>query len=371
MTDSKPRELTVQVRHQLGRIRLDAHLHVAGGVLALIGPSGSGKTSVLRAISGLLKPDWGYVATDKKVLLDTEQSINLPAEERRVGMLFQDAALFPHMTVAGNIEYGLYPRPRSRSERGDQVTAVLDRFRIGELASAKPRHISGGERQRVALARAVATSPELLLLDEPLSALDSVTKAHVSAELSQWLLELNLPTILVSHDFADVVGLADHVAIIEEGSIVQSGTKDQVLRSPASAFAAAFAGINFFPGEAVPRGGLTEIRGPGKMMLLSTDTLVGPVGAVVHPWDVSLSEQRLESSAMNCLRGPVIQVANIGNSTRVTIGSVPPIVAEITGESVDRLELAPNRVLYASWKAAGTRLVPRALDGARRDLDFV
>jgi len=213
----------------------------------------------------------------------------------------------------------------------------------------------------------VATSPELLLLDEPLSALDSVTKAHVSAELSQWLLELNLPTILVSHDFADVVGLADHVAIIEEGSIVQSGSKDQVLRSPASAFAAAFAGINFFPGDASPRGGLTEVHGPGGMVLLSTDTLVGPVGAVVHPWDVSLSEQRLDSSAMNCLRGPVIQVANIGSSTRVTIGSVPPIVAEVTGESVDRLRLVPNRVLYASWKAAGTRLVPRGLEEPRRD----
>jgi molybdate transport system ATP-binding protein len=364
MNGTKPQKLTVQVRHRLGRIKLDAHLRVDGGVLALIGPSGAGKTSVLQAIAGLLKPEWGHIATDKMVLLDTEASINLPAEERRVGMLFQDAALFPHMTVAGNIEYGLHPRPTSRRERDARVTEILDRFRIGPLASAKPRQISGGERQRVALARAVATSPDLLLLDEPLSALDSVTKAHVSAELSQWLLELSLPTILVSHDFADVVGLADHVAIIEEGSIVQSGTKNDVLRSPGSAFAAAFAGINYFPGDAVTRGDLTEVHGQDGMVIWSADTLVGSVGAVVHPWDVSVSDERLEISAMNCLSGPVIQIANVGNSTRVTIGSTPPIVAEITGESVDRLGLVPNRVVYASWKAAVTRLVPRGVGGA-------
>ena len=355
------KRLSVKVRHRLGRIDLSADFEVNGGVTALIGPSGAGKTSILQAIAGLLTPDQGRIATESRVLFDTDSSVNLRPEERRVGMLFQDGALFPHMSVARNVAYGLHPRPRGHRERDTRVADLLRRFRIEGLASAKPLRISGGERQRVALARAVATSPEILLLDEPLSALDSVTKGHVSAELSQWLEELGLPTILVSHDFADVVGLADHVAIIENGHLVQTGTKSDVLRRPASAFAAAFAGINFFSGTAETRGHHTEVRGPDGVFLISTDALTGSVGAVIHPWDVSLSLEKPESSAMNLLHGPVIQVSEVGSIVRVTVGSTPPIVAEITVESVDRLGLAPNRMVYASWKAAATRLV--AQDG--------
>ena len=357
-TDKK---LSVKVRHRLGRIELSADFEVNGGITALIGPSGAGKTSVLHTIAGLLISDSDSIATESRVLLDTERSINLQPEERRVGMLFQDGALFPHMSVARNVAYGLHPRPRSHRERDARVADLLKRFRIEGLASAKPSRISGGERQRVALARAVATSPEILLLDEPLSALDSVTKGHVSAELSQWLEELGLPSILVSHDFADVVGLADHVAIIEDGHLVQTGSKNDVLRRPASAFAAAFAGINFFPGTAEARGHHTEVRSPDGVVMVSTDTLTGSVGAVIHPWDVSLSLHKPESSAMNLLHGPVLQLSEVGSIVRVTVGSTPPIVAEITAESVERLSLALNRMVYASWKAAATRLV--AQDG--------
>lgn len=365
-----PRKLTLKLRHKLGRIDLEAELEVNEGILALIGPSGAGKTSVLQAIAGLLTPDWGHIATERRVLLDTERSINLRPEERRVGMLFQDGALFPHMSVARNVAYGLYPRPRGRGERDARVAEILRLFRIENLASAKPSRISGGERQRVALARAVATSPEILLLDEPLSALDSVTKAHVSSELSQWLAELSLPTILVSHDFEDVVGLADQVAIIENGSIMQTGSKSDVLREPTSAFAAAFAGLNYFPGVASPRGQLTEVRGSDGAVFVSTDTLSGAVGAVVHPWEVSLSLEKMESSALNLLYGPVVQVAEVGNEVRVTVGSTPPIVAEVTMESAARLQLVPNCMVYASWKAAATRLVARgAVSGAGDEVE--
>jgi molybdate transport system ATP-binding protein len=356
--------VVVEVRHPLGRIALDVRLDAGHETLALIGPSGSGKTSVLLSIAGLLEPEWGRVSIAGRPEVDTERSINMRPEERRVGMVFQDGALFPNMSVARNVAYGLYPRPLSRAERKARVAETLGRFRISTLASAKPTSISGGERQRVALARAVATTPDVLLLDEPLSALDSVTKAHVAAELAQWLADLRLPTILVSHDFSDVVGLADRVAVIEEGHIVQAGTTSEVLRAPKSAFVAAFAGINFFSGAASRRDGCTEVKISDDVLMVSTDTVTGPVGAIVRPWDVTLSTEALESSALNSLRGPVIQVAEVGSVVRVTVGSVPPIVAEVTSESAGRLGLVAGRPIIATWKAAATRLVPKNGSGA-------
>jgi molybdenum ABC transporter ATP-binding protein len=356
--------LTVQLRHKLGRIALDVQLDARRETLALIGPSGSGKTSVLLSIAGLLSPDWGRISVAGCALVDTERSIRLRPEERRVGMVFQDGALFPNMSVARNVGYGLYPRPSSRPERKARVAETLDRFRISRLASSKPTAISGGERQRVALARAVATTPQVLLLDEPLSALDSVTKAHIAAELAQWLADLRLPTILVSHDFSDVVGLADRVAVIEEGRIVQSGTTTEVLRAPESAFVAAFAGINFFCGVASRHAGLTEVKVNDDVQMASTDTVTGAVGAIVRPWDVTLSTEKLESSALNTLHGPIIQVTEVGSVVRVTVGSTPAIVAEVTSESAGRLGLVVGRPIIATWKAAATRLVPKGTDSA-------
>jgi molybdate transport system ATP-binding protein len=350
--------LSVEMRHDLGRIALDVRMEAGRETVALIGPSGSGKTSVLRAIAGLLEPDWGRIAVAGRVLQDTEGHVSLLPEERRIGMVFQDGALFPHMSVAHNVAYGLHPRPASRAERAARVTEILERFKIRTLAAAKPAAISGGERQRVALARAVASAPDVLLLDEPLSALDSVTKAHVSRELSQWLADLRLPTILVSHDFGDVIGLADRVAVMEEGHIVQTGTTSELLRSPASAFVAAFAGINFFSGTAIPSGTITEVRTADGGRMLSTDHAEGTVGAVVYPWEVTLSDTEPDASALNVLRGPIIQVAEVGNLVRVTVGSTPPIVAEVSVQSAGRMGLVAGRPIVATWKAAGTRLVP-------------
>jgi molybdate transport system ATP-binding protein len=185
-------------------------------------------------------------------------------------------------------------------------------------------------------------------------------KAQVSRELSRWLGDLRLPAVLVSHDFGDVVGLADRVVVIEDGHIAQIGTTSELLRSPRSAFVAAFAGINFFSGIASQRGTITEVMMSEGTRILSTDQLSGPVGAVVCPWEVTVSENRLEGSALNVLSGPVIQVAEVGNIVRVTVGSTPPIVAEVTTESAGRLQLLPGRVVCATWKAAGTRLVPKS-----------
>jgi molybdate transport system ATP-binding protein len=352
--------LGLDVRHHLSRIELQVELAVGRETLALVGPSGAGKTSVLRAVAGLLRPNAGRISFSGGSWFDAERSVWVPADRRRVGMVFQEGALFPHLTVTRNVAYGLRPKS-GRSRGGDGVGDVLERFGLAELAHARPGSLSGGERQRVALARAVASDPVMLLLDEPLSALDPATKARVGAELWTHLRALALPAIIVSHDFADVVGLADRIAVMEWGHVVQTGSGRDLLEAPVSPFVAALTGVNYFTGVAARRGDLTEIRpGEGEGIFLSTDPASGHVGVAVPPWEVSLSPGRPYGSARNALAGPISRIAGVGNRVRVTVASRPPIVAEVTDESVRQLGLAPGEPVVASWKATCTRLVARS-----------
>ncbi len=200
-----------------------------GRTTALVGPSGAGKTSVLRVVAGLVRPPRGRVALGDEVWLDAERGVCLPPERRRVGLVFQEYALFPHLSVRHNVAYGTpsapqapglrtgYRRLRRRRFQQPPVDELLERFRIAHLAEARPRELSGGERQRVALARALAREPEVLLLDEPLAALDAHTKAAVRAELAELLAGLALPALLVTHDYEDAAALADEVGVLVEG----------------------------------------------------------------------------------------------------------------------------------------------------------
>jgi molybdate transport system ATP-binding protein len=350
------RALEVDVRHRLRWFDLSVEVAAGRETLALVGPSGAGKTTVLRAIAGLMRPDRGRITVEGKAVLDTESGIDLPPESRGVGLVFQEGALFPHLTVAGNVAYGLRGR-LPRRQRGERTRAVLERFGIDHLAGTRPERLSGGERQRVALARTVAAGPSVLLLDEPVAALDLVSRAMVTTELGGHLARLGLPAILVSHDYSDVAGLAGRIAVIEAGRIVQQGPAAELLQAPASPFVAAFTGVNYFPGVASRRGHLTEVRTNGAV-LVSTEEAEGAVGAVVPPWDVSVAATRPEGSALNALEGPVTRVTTVGNRVRVTIGSRPPVVAEITEDSAKRLAVSPGVRLVATWKATGTRLVP-------------
>jgi molybdate transport system ATP-binding protein len=351
--------LEVRVRHRLRHFDLDAHLDVGREVVALVGPSGAGKSSLLGVVAGLLHPDEGSVRLGERTLLDTADGVDLPPQRRRVGIVFQQAALFPHLNVVGNVAYGLRSRGIARSLAAARAAEALERFGIDHLASAHPDRLSGGERQRVALARAVVTDPEVLLLDEPLSALDALTKAEVSMELGARLRELRLPTILVSHDFDDVLGLASRVAVMENGRIVQDASPDDLVASPASEFVAAIAGVNFFLGTARPSDGITEVTPAHSVdAMWSTDAADGPVGVIVHPWEVSLSKERPVGSALNTLAGPVERVTPVGNVVRVLLGTRPAIVADVTQESMKRMGLAPGVAVVATWKATGTRLIP-------------
>jgi molybdate transport system ATP-binding protein len=342
--------LRVRFTHPLRSFRATADLTVEHGeTVALVGPSGAGKTTVLRVIAGLLRPDEGLVALDEDVLLDTERHIDIPAESRRVGYLFQEYALFPHLDVRQNVRFG--------ARAGDDVDPLLERFRIAGLARARVRELSGGERQRVALARALARDPALLLLDEPLSALDAHTRAGVRAELRELLDDLALPAVVVTHDFEDAATLAHRVGVISEGRILQLAAPTDLVALPRDAFVASFTGATVLPGQVVEsKDGLSHVALDDGLSLWSADRATGAVNVAVYPWDVSVGSHIPDDSRLNHVSAAVVSVAAMGNRTRVRVG---PIVAEITAASAERLDLRPGALAVASFKATAARLFPR------------
>jgi molybdate transport system ATP-binding protein len=340
--------LGVRLDHPLRSFPLSLDVELGRETLALVGPSGAGKSSVLRAIAGLLRPEQGRIALGARVWLDTEVGIDLPPERRSVGLVFQEYALFPHLDVRRNVAFG----------GRERVDELLERFRISHLAQARPADLSGGERQRVALARALARDPAVLLLDEPLSALDAHTRGVVRGELAELLGELGLPTLLVTHDFEDAAALADRVGVIVDGRILQLGQAAELLAAPADAFVASFTGANLLHGTARPGAdGLTEVVLDTGGSMYSADGGEGRVGLAVYPWEIALARSQPADSAMNHLRGAVRSVVVLGNRVRVRVG---PLTAEITAGSADRLELREGEPVVASFKATASRLVPLA-----------
>ncbi len=336
--------LTADFALPLRSFQLELGLEVEGTV-ALVGPSGAGKTSVLRAIAGLARPASGRIALDGDAWFDSAAGLFRKPDERRVGLVFQEYALFPHMNVRQNIAYG---------GRG-RVDEFLERFRISHLAQARTTDLSGGERQRVALARALARDPGVLLLDEPLSALDAHTKIAVRAELQELLRELDLPTLLVTHDYEDAAALADQVGVVVDGQLRQLASPQDLVSRPADAFVAAFTGANLLRGIGSPgRDDLTEIRLESGELIFSADRAEGPVGVVVYPWEVSVGHVHQPDSAQNVIEGEIRSLVHVGNRVRVRIG---PITAEVTVGSVAKLELEVGGRAVASFKATGTRLV--------------
>jgi molybdate transport system ATP-binding protein len=338
--------LTLDIAVALRTLRLDLALEVARETVALVGPSGAGKTTVLRAIAGLVRPDLGRIALGPAVWLDTERRIDRPPEERSVGYLFQDYALFPHLSVRKNVAFGGVER----------VDELLERLGIEQLARARPADISGGERQRVALARALAREPAVLLLDEPLSALDAHTRNAVRAELQELLREVRLPTLLVTHDFEDAAALADRIGVVLNGKLLQMGTAAELVLEPADPFVASLTGSVLLPGRArAGPDGLTEVELDDGTLVYSAERGVGRVGVVVHPWEITLARSVPADSARNHLRAPIAAVVPDGDRVRVRVG---PLTAEVTAAAARELELAPGVPVVASFKATGARLVP-------------
>ncbi len=262
--------------------------------LAIVGPSGAGKSSLLRTVAGLERPQRGRITLAEEVWLDSERGVRVRPEHRRVGWVPQDYGLFPYLSVAANVRFA------ASRERPD----LLERFGIAALGAARPATLSGGERQRVALARALAREPRVLLLDEPLAALDASTRAQVRDELASELRALALPTLLVTHAFEDAVALARRIAVLDGGRVVQLADAGEILRRPASAMVAALTGANVLRGIATAgaRGCTIRLQGGGE--LRSDDTAQGPVLVAIHPWQLCIADR-----ATAALSDHVISVA--------------------------------------------------------------
>jgi molybdate transport system ATP-binding protein len=317
------------------------------GTFALAGPSGAGKTALLRAIAGLESPVRGRIGFPDETWFDAERGIDLPPERRHVGLVFQEYALFPHLTVRANVAFG---------GTGD-IDGLLERLRLQHLADARPTALSGGERQRVAVARALACRPRVLLLDEPMAALDPALRGDVLAELRDVIAGLAIPTLLVTHDFEEAAALADGIGVLVDGRLLQMGTPSELVASPKDAFVAGFTGANVISGTASPMGsGLTEVRLQDDGVVYSTDPTEGDVTVVVYPWDIAVALRAPDDSMLNHLEAPIDSIVTYGNKARVRLGG---IVAELTTASAERLGLAEGVTAIASFKATATRLIGR------------
>ncbi len=352
--------LRADVALSRGDFELDAAVAVAPGErLALVGPSGAGKSTLLRTLAGLVRPDGGRIELDGTTWFDSEAGVAMPPERRGVGLVFQEYALFPRMSAWRNVGYGI--RGGSRAQRRERAHELLERFGLAARSDARPHDLSGGERQRVALARALASEPQLLLLDEPLSALDATTRGVASAELSALLATMAIPAVIVTHDFTEAALLADRVAVIDRGRVVQEGTPAELAATPASAFVADLAGAVVLRGVAAPTsGGLTRVELEGGGAVLSTDSRCRSRRRKRLP----LGDRAARAGAGR--RGLRSQpppgggdwITQFGNRARVALALPQPAVAEVTSASVARLDLRAGAVVEASWKATATRLSP-------------
>ena len=305
----------------------------------MVGPSGAGKSTTLRLIAGLMTPASGRVSCGDELWFDGSRST--PPNRRRIGFVFQDYALFPHMTVRANVAYGARI----------PVDPLLERIGIDHLARAKPRTLSGGERQRVAVARALASEPQLLLLDEPLSALDPTTRGHIAEQLARAIADAGVPALIVTHSYEEAVALAADAVVLEQGRITQRGPTAELLRDPRTAFIAQFAGLNYLEGAA---SGRDVILDTGERIHLA-EPASGRVAVLIAPWEITVHRDAAgDSSAQNALTAPISSSLTSGNRVRLAIG---PLTAEITVESAERLGLDRGDTVTASFKSTAIRTI--------------
>ncbi len=333
----------------------------ASTVLILFGPSGSGKTTILRSMAGLEWPEEGTIRFVSRTWLDTASAIRVPPQDRQIGYMPQDYALFPNYSVAGNIAYGL--GDLAVADRKKRVEELLDLFQLRGFEYAKPRELSGGQQQRVALARAVAPRPQLLLLDEPLSALDAPTRVQLRGELRSLLKQLGLPSIIVTHDWAEALTLGDVMAVMSEGNILQVGTPQEVFSRPANAEVARVVGVEtVVQGKLVEtREGLAAVQVGDVSLTAVASTDIGPdVFVCIRAEDVTVElVGAVGTSARNHLQGKVSAIASLGALARVTIECGFPLTAVITRSALSELGLTVGTAVRAAFKAGSVHLISR------------
>jgi molybdate transport system ATP-binding protein len=347
--------LDADIGLRLERLSLDALITVqAGEVVALLGPNGAGKSTVLHALAGLLRLNGGHVLLDGTVLEDPARRVRVPPEKRPIGLMFQDYLLFPHLTAVENVAFGLRARGADRNEARQKATAALERLGLEAITKARPGSMSGGQQQRVAMARAMVTQPRLLLLDEPLAALDVSTKNNLRRHLRTVLRESHAASVLVTHDLLDAVALADRMVVIENGGIVQAGTPAEVTARPRSQYVADLVGMNLLRGTA--SGNTVELDGGGKLVV--SESVIGAVLAVVPPSAVSVHRSKPETSAANVWTGQVAGVDLMGDRVRVRIDGQPTLSAEVPPGVVDELKLDDAGDLWTSVDPSAVTVYP-------------
>lgn len=326
-----------------------------GETIALLGPNGSGKSTTLRCLAGLEQPQEGVVEITGTTVTDTARGIDVPPERRSVGYVFQDYLLFPHMSVLDNVAFGLRSRGVGRAEAETAARTWLERLDIADLAERRPGKLSGGQAQRVALARALVTDPDLLLLDEPLAALDAGTRASVRSLLRRHLADFRGAVVLVTHDPMDAMVLADRVVVLEAGRIVQTGTPGDIARRPASDYVAHLVGVNMLRGQATA--GTVAIAGGGDIRI-ADQVMEGPVIVALRPEAISVHLQHPEGSARNVWRASVTALESRGDLVRVELDGPPAVTAVITPGAVADLGLHEGATVWLSAKATELDVYP-------------
>jgi molybdate transport system ATP-binding protein len=347
--------LEARLVRTLGRFELDVELEAKPGeVVALLGPNGAGKSTAFRCLAGLLPLDGGRITLDGAPLDDPGADVFVPPDERPVGVVFQDYLLFPNLTALENVAFGLRARGLARSEARARAGSWLERVGLGDHAGHRPRALSGGQAQRVALARALATEPRLLLLDEPLAALDVGTRGGVRRDLRRHLTTFDGMRLLVTHDPVDAYALADRVVILEAGRVAQTGTLAEVTARPRSRYIADLLGTNLLRGEG--RGGaLVLVTGAG---VVAAEPVTGPTFAVVPPSAVALYLTQPVGSPRNVWPSRVVDVDQQTDRVRVRLEGPVPLVAEITAAALAELALQTGDRVWAAVKATEIATYP-------------
>ena len=343
------------IRLALGSLDLEMDLTIEEGeVVALLGPNGAGKTTLLRAIAGLVPFRSGHVRLDGEILEDTATNRYVPTERRPIGFVFQDYLLFPHLNVLDNVAFGLRSRGTPRRAAAETAARWLNRVSLKDYARAKPAELSGGQRQRVALARALAPDPRLLLLDEPLAALDATTRAEVRRDLKSHLASFQGIRLVVTHDPLEAMALADRLVVMEKGHLVQTGTPAEVTERPRSQYVADLVGVNLLKGEA-SQGSVRMAGGP---VVAAAGAESGEVFAVIHPRAVAIHRGRPEGSPRNVWKGRASNIELMGNRVRVRIDAEVPLVAEVTPAALKELDLVEGGEVWLSFKATDVGVYP-------------
>ncbi|TPN81556.1 molybdenum ABC transporter ATP-binding protein [Mesorhizobium sp. CU2] len=349
--------LAVDISHRLGDFVLEAKFDSAGRLTALFGPSGSGKSTLINLIAGLIRPDKGRITVDGRVLVDTQAGIFVPVHKRRIGMVFQDARLFPHMSVAANLRYGLWFTPPA--ERYANIDAVVDLLGIGQLLNRRPAKLSGGEKQRVAIGRALLASPKLLLMDEPLASLDEARKAEILPYIERLRDETKLPIVYVSHSVAEVARLASDVVVLAQGKVVAAGPTEAIMQR-----------LDLLPAEERGEGGAVldakvlrhdEAFGmtvlgarAGEIRVSKLARAVGaPIRLRIRARDVMVATEKPTGlSALNILPGTIVSMKP-GEGPEVEIGidcDGAVVIARITEQSRQGLQLKLGSKVFAVIK---------------------